>query len=71
MKLQSHTLPTSPDRPVEMPCPQEGTVDPFEMVVDNNLGSYCRSVENEVRERIHREEEQERLEAFMHAANKD
>ncbi len=71
MKLRSHTLPQTLGRPVEMPCPQEFTVDPFQMVVDTNHGSYCRSVESAVRERIHREEEQARLEAFMRAANAD
>lgn len=71
MKIQSHTLPKPAGEPIEMPCPQEVTADPFAIVVDTNHGSYCREVENEVRERIHREEEQERLQAFMRAANAD
>ena len=71
MKIQSHTLPKLPGTPTEMPCPQEGPAGSFEVVIETNHGSYCRSVENEVRERIHREEEQERLEAFMSAAEAD
>ncbi len=57
--------------PVPSLYPSEMIVDPFRMVVDSHHGDYCRSVENVVRERIHREEEQKRLEAFMRAANAD